>query len=723
MPHADVARAEVQGLLIGVGAVALVAGAAHFLRHESPTDAPIARIVHARPPRALAGRGPRAPVAWTGVPECGAIEMAAHRTRTSGGPIDVAPNDSLGAAADPDSNTVAVLAIHEGTVSAVRQISVGAAPSQVAVGSDGRVFVTERLANRIAVYRAQDGQALCNSETPADPTGIALAPDERTVYVTSGLTHTLSAFDTRTMARRFVLDVAREPRGVAISRDGRHAFLTHIAGQPLSEVDLSTNTPRVRAVPPVPVVAEHGGSNEFIGTSLIGLPSRSGLGGEIAPSMPSVSVTPIPSQSWSLAVDDDQSQVVVAFMVNRTGREVPPQVRVDSYGAGSVSPVHAEEKTSFTLARFDWNAHRWIDVVHPQVRTTPQLALSAGALRATTTRPTPTGTGVRIPTAVALRPTDRAILVASMGTSHLATWQPVVAASAAAARRGMRIAPVPPSFSNNEAGIRTPASRIVDLADTLAAPVGLVALAGGTDIVYSQIDHAIEVRAPGRAATRVDIGHDTLPPEIVRGRRLFYTANEPRLTSGGLSCGGCHPDGRDDGLTWFLQSGPRQTPTLAGRLFAPFNWNGTQWDMAGNVGQTVRRLGGTGMRLSELDDLSAYVQRGILVPRVPTSDLAANEEHGREIFQNAGACAVCHDPTRGFTDGRAHELGGLRSDERVRTFDTPSLRFVSMTAPYFHDGRYATLRDLLTDRTHRMGGIDQLTGNDVDALESYLRTL
>jgi cytochrome c peroxidase len=54
--------------------------------------------------------------------------------------------------------------------------------------------------------------------------------------------------------------------------------------------------------------------------------------------------------------------------------------------------------------------------------------------------------------------------------------------------------------------------------------------------------------------------------------------------------------------------------------------------------------------------------------------------------------------------------------------DTPSLRFVSGTAPYFHDGRHATLADLLRAAEGKMSW-RHLDDTELDALEAYLRTL
>jgi mono/diheme cytochrome c family protein len=257
---------------------------------------------------------------------------------------------------------------------------------------------------------------------------------------------------------------------------------------------------------------------------------------------------------------------------------------------------------------------------------------------------------------------------------------------------------------------------------TLDAPVGIVALRDGRRVVWSLVEHAIEVRN-GAQTERTVLGEDPLPPDVSRGRRLFLAADDTRLTSGGLACGGCHPDGADDGLVWFLQRGPRQTPTLPGRLTPPFNWNGTAWTMEENIAQTVRRLGGTGIPMTDVDAIAAYVTHGLPSPSRAPHAPTEMERHGQELFATVGACAPCHDPTRNYTDGQPHELGGLGPDETERRFDTPSLRFAGATAPYFHDGRYATLEAVLRDPTHRMGHVEGLSGADVDALAAYLRTL
>jgi cytochrome c peroxidase len=93
------------------------------------------------------------------------------------------------------------------------------------------------------------------------------------------------------------------------------------------------------------------------------------------------------------------------------------------------------------------------------------------------------------------------------------------------------------------------------------------------------------------------------------------------------------------------------------------------------------------------------------------SALGDAAKRGAEIFATRGRCLACHNGPN-FTDNGFHNLStsppdqaGVRADEgryavthleadRGR-FQTPSLRHVSRTSPYFHDGSRPTLLDVL----------------------------
>ena len=79
---------------------------------------------------------------------------------------------------------------------------------------------------------------------------------------------------------------------------------------------------------------------------------------------------------------------------------------------------------------------------------------------------------------------------------------------------------------------------------------------------------------------------------------------------------------------------------------------------------------------------------------------------GFEIFRNKAGCAACHAPPL-YTDNGFHDVGvGFdkpepdagrgkisKNDKENGAFKTPNLRSVTTHAPYFHDGRAATLEE------------------------------
>src|SRR5262249_12150913 len=124
----------------------------------------------------------------------------------------------------------------------------------------------------------------------------------------------------------------------------------------------------------------------------------------------------------------------------------------------------------------------------------------------------------------------------------------------------------------------------------------------------------------------------------------------------------------------------------------------------------------------ELDALLSYVQS--LAPPGAERPSSGEIARGDAIFHSEEAgCATCHPDASAFTDGRRHDVGSKVTADRAAAFDHTHLRFVGVHAPYFHDGRYATLHDLLRATETRMGGTHHLTNADLDALEAYLRSL
>jgi hypothetical protein len=234
-----------------------------------------------------------------------------------------------------------------------------------------------------------------------------------------------------------------------------------------------------------------------------------------------------------------------------------------------------------------------------------------------------------------------------------------------------------------------------------AVPPGPTGLAldeaGELLVVWSQFDRQLSfIELDGGAVAQVaapPIAAGGLPPEVARGRLLFHETEDARISASGRACATCHPDGRDDGITWSTPVGPRQTIMLAGRLAgsAPYSWSGSHATLELHLAQTFARIEGSGLPAKDLADLTAYL---LALPPPPTGGalgLAPPElvARGRSLFAERG-CAGCHRGTG--SDGAIHDLQHYDG-----AFNTPSLRFVGGTAPYFHDGSAATISGLLQD--------------------------
>jgi cytochrome c peroxidase len=216
-----------------------------------------------------------------------------------------------------------------------------------------------------------------------------------------------------------------------------------------------------------------------------------------------------------------------------------------------------------------------------------------------------------------------------------------------------------------------------------------------------------------------------LLPKVDRGRRLFHTSDS-RISEDGRACASCHPDGRDDGLVWSTPDGPRNPPMLAGRVrdTEPYGWLGGAKDLGAHLELTLSRLGGKKLSKDDRDALVAYVawMKPPAVEDANASDPLALQ--GRRIFESTEAgCGMCHGHEGQSPDGMRHNVMSWAEGDRTGVLDTPSLRFVGGTAPYFHDGRYATLRALLTRTRGTMGQERKLTDQELDALGAYMRTL
>jgi YVTN family beta-propeller protein len=272
-----------------------------------------------------------------------------------------------------------------------------------------------------------------------------------------------------------------------------------------------------------------------------------------------------------------------------------------------------------------------------------------------------------------------------------------------------------------------------------ANPRGLVLNLDNTELyVHSALDGTVTtINTSTLAVTDVlPIINLSVSLDFLLGAQLFHSASDPRLSAGdALSCATCHFDGQSDGRVWRgFPDGPRNTPLLYSLPeTVPYNWSAT-WDELADVESKIRWLqAGTGLIEApdvvephagmsvDLDLLTQYLIT-LQAPENPYRFDAETVERGKQVFDEQD-CASCHVGPAA-TDLQLHDVGtGTGAGERRGTaFDTPSLRWLWLSAPYFHDGSAQTLQAVFErPGTHQL--IFSVPPEDIDALAAYLMTL
>ncbi len=253
------------------------------------------------------------------------------------------------------------------------------------------------------------------------------------------------------------------------------------------------------------------------------------------------------------------------------------------------------------------------------------------------------------------------------------------------------------------------------------------------------------------AAAYVPENNPMSESKIDLGRKLYF---DPRLSKDGtVSCATCHDpdkgfsDARATSMGIGRQTGSRNAPTVMNRLFSQEQfWDGRAADLEAQalgpiqnpieMGHTLQDM------VSNLKSLSGYApafqaafgspditpdrvaqaiatyERTVLAGSSPFDRYQAGEKtalgesavRGMALFNDArrANCVTCHAGFN-FTDESYHNLGvgmdkanpdwgrfGVSKNEFDKgAFKTPTLRNVTQSGPYMHDGSEATLLNVV----------------------------
>lgn len=251
------------------------------------------------------------------------------------------------------------------------------------------------------------------------------------------------------------------------------------------------------------------------------------------------------------------------------------------------------------------------------------------------------------------------------------------------------------------------------------------------------------------------------PEAIAFGERLFF---DPRLSgTGSVLCATCHVPFRHfqdaRAKAFGLEPAERNTPSLLNvALYRWFGWDGghdSLWSQSlrplldaremrsspGHVAALIRAryvpdYERAFQRPLPADDEAVFVDAGkalaayqetLLSGRTPFDefrdaleggDLASAmryppaAQRGAALFVGKGGCAACHAGPA-FTNATVQA-----GKPPPGPFRVPGLRNVALTAPYMHDGRLATLGEVVSEHAPA-----KLSAHERDDLVAFLRSL
>lgn len=262
-------------------------------------------------------------------------------------------------------------------------------------------------------------------------------------------------------------------------------------------------------------------------------------------------------------------------------------------------------------------------------------------------------------------------------------------------------------------------------------PRALVA-AGSTVYVaeyFSDTVAAVEPQALPRPARSIPLGPTPRLTDRRRGELLFHDATI--CYQQWQSCASCHPDGRADGLNWDLMNdgvgNPKNTKSmLLSHQTPPAMAEGVRMSAEEAVRSGIKNVLFSDRPEHEALAMDVYLQslRPVPSPYLIEGRLSPQAERGRRLFESRRVgCARCH-PAPHYTDLRSHNVGSRSRSEYTESFDTPTLIEAWRTAPYLHDGRYTTIKELLVEGRHGLGhGGDELSQREVDELVAFVLSL
>jgi len=574
-------------------------------------------------------------------------------------------------------------------------------PCALTASADGKtLYVACVDAESILVVDPAGGKVTHQISMPARPTGMVLSGDGSKLYVTCAASQsTVVVLETESLAVAARIPVGHTACGPAISPDGARLYVCNRFDNDVSVIDLDVGAERDRVAAvrePIAAVVTPDGRSVLVANHL---PADQANGFYIAPV-----VTVIDTQTHgTTAIRLPNGAVGVremalsadgrfAFLTHTLGNYelVPSQVDAGWTNTNVISIIDTAEKRRINTISLD------------------DLYRGAGN-----------------PWGVACTADGKSLCVSHAGSHELS----VVDLPEMLKRLGTRTATLggTPIDQTTLAGVR----RRIGLPGIGPRGLAVVGLTVYVAAYFSDTLDVVDLQSQGDVPCRtIRLGPKPEWSARRRGEMLFHDAT--LCYQHWHSCSSCHPDARADTLNWDLRNdGVGNAKNTKSMLLA----HRTPPAMASGVrpsAEVAVRSGIEHILFAEVqeDDATAideYLRalQPVASPHLVDGQLTAAAEQGKTLFESREVgCSRCH-PAPLYTDQLMHDVG-TRSPYQVRDrFDTPTLVEAWRTAPYIHDGRYATIEETLIEGKHgaKFGGLEKLSQQQINDLIQFVLSL
>jgi YVTN family beta-propeller protein len=573
-------------------------------------------------------------------------------------------------------------------------------PVALALSSDGsRLLVANQTSGTVSLVDPRAGTVLSEVATGEKPAGVAISKDGRRGVVSHWYGYNLAVLDVGSNRIEVVgrVEVGPEPRGVAISPDGRTAYVAVGVSNEVVRVDLDARQVTGR----LPV------GREPRGLAISPDGSRLLVGNARGQSL-SVIGTADFQVEHTLTVDADNLRQVaisadgqfgyVANMKNRGFATTQQNIDRGWVLGQRLSRIPLDGSESYASLSLDPQGKAVADAYGvASSRDGRFLAVSCGGTHE-----------------VVLFRTDAKPLPWRSGGSRDLIHEDLLKGDGRFRRVAVGGRPTELAFAPD----------------------------GNTLYAANYLENAVQVvdAEAGTLVKSIALGGPSELTLARQGEILFHDAT--RSFNQWYSCNTCHADGHTGGLdfdtmndgwhdlsTAHLRS-RKKVPTLRGVVRTkPWTWHGWQTSLEDAIVESfTKSMQGSKPKPEDLQAMVAYL--GTLeYPRnpyrEPDGSLSPAAQRGESVFRSAkAACNTCHGGPE-LTDGKIHVVGLEERGDVYRGYNPPTLRGLYDKEPYLHDGRAATLRDVLTGphNPENVTGLGSLSEAETDDLIAYLKSL